>query len=772
MTATRLQGRYRLDKLLGAGAFASVHQAHDEQLDDVVAVKILGHNHAVNPDIRQRFVVEGQTLRRLSSPHLVGVHDLAEAEDGRPFLVLELCDRGTLRQRAEQARQGGWTPGDADAVTVALALAAAIATLDDAGVVHRDLTPANVLITTRAPHSDATIPASTLMLPGERLVVADLGFCKDLAVGSGISATGGTQGFQPPEQHRVGATVDVRSDLWAAAAVIAWVLTAATHTDPAAAAAAITDAGISRALAHAITRPLAPDPDDRPADAAAWIGGIVAACPQVSISPASLAVAHVPRPRRRRTRTVAAAAAAGLAAVIAAAAIALPDRSNAGNGNGALGAFEAPIEPDGPQVDIAGVAFAAAAVAPLLADAEQQWRGALAEGDLTVHRDARCYLSRSDSAAYNPWLRCGPVQRPGVQGNWDTLRFTPVAADMEFDAYLDIDDVDPRYTQLVDGEALERADGAVPPDPIVLDPPALQPDVQEWVAVPAGVDLDSPDNGSLYALDVSVHIEGVAVAERFGEGGDALIAADGQRLVLIDGRVEAGVAGAARYRDNGDFIDFTIPSPTQLVIGDDTAIPRDLTDWWPQGQVLLLSVPADVDEVALEVTEFDRTQRLDLLTGELDTPPIAGLQAAEAPVVNLGVDYQHTATAESPDDAWDVTARFAIADAGRYAYDRDLGWAPDGHTWLYVRLAGYDLDNRQIADDYGLDRLHLNTSLRIDGQTLQPADDGPPRNPVFAIPTATADITFVADPFYTASNTFQGPDARAEFPQVTVDFQI
>lgn len=257
-------GRYRVDALLGSGAFATVHLAHDEQLDDPVAVKILAHNHAVNPDIRSRFILEGQTLRRLSSPHLVSVHDLSTTEDGRPFLVLEWCDRGTLRDRAEQARTSGWTPTEADAVTIATALADAIGTLADAAVVHRDLTPANVLLTSRGKPLPAGDPSSTLIAADERLVVTDLGFCKDLAASSGISAAGGTAGFQPPEQSLIGGVVDLRSDLWAASAMLTWVLCGTTATTPADAVAGITAAGLSQPVAAAISNGLHHDPSRRP----------------------------------------------------------------------------------------------------------------------------------------------------------------------------------------------------------------------------------------------------------------------------------------------------------------------------------------------------------------------------------------------------------------------------------------------------------------------------------------------------------------------------
>lgn len=275
---TRLLGRYRIDDLLGSGAFATVHLGLDEQFDDPVAIKMLAKNHAVNPDMRGRFMAEGRVLRRISSPAVITVHDLAETDDDLPFMVLELCDRGTLRHRVGQARHQGWTATDGDVVTVAQTLAGAIGALADANVVHRDLTPANVLVTTRGPRPRRT-HQSTLIGAEERLVVSDLGFCKDLAASSGISATGGTQGFQPPEQRVLGGPVDVRSDLWAASAVLCWMITGATPTSPANAAKAMTAAGIGAALADAIANALHDDPSRRPPTAPSWLDGIISAAP-------------------------------------------------------------------------------------------------------------------------------------------------------------------------------------------------------------------------------------------------------------------------------------------------------------------------------------------------------------------------------------------------------------------------------------------------------------------------------------------------------------
>ena len=313
---TRLLGRYRLDGVLGSGAFATVHRGFDEQFDDPVAVKILAENHAADPDMRDRFVAEGQVLRRIGSPHVVRAHDLAEGEDGRPFLVLELCDRGTVRERVDELWQAGWSAGAADVTAVARPLAAAIGAMSTAEVGHRDLTPSNLLLTTAPPAVPVDL-ASLVVGPGERLAVTDLGFCKDLARSTGITAAGGTDGFQPPEQRRVGGLVDVRSDLWAASALLTWLISGEAPEGQDRARQDLLARGVPADVVWAITAGLAEDPDSRPPDPDAWLAPIVGACRTWS-GPSVAPIPVLPRRNRRRGLALGAAVAAvlGLFAVL------------------------------------------------------------------------------------------------------------------------------------------------------------------------------------------------------------------------------------------------------------------------------------------------------------------------------------------------------------------------------------------------------------------------------------------------------------------------
>jgi serine/threonine protein kinase len=256
-----------------------VHRAVDERLDDTVVVKVLAENHSLNPEIRERFIAEGRALRRVASPHVVSVFDIGESDRQQPYLVLEHADRGTLAERVRELRAGGWTASRADVLAVARGLAAAVEAVHAARLVHRDLSPGNVLLRTgpeapadgaapRAPgHGSATavvrpdVTRPAVVRPDERLVVADLGMCKDLARSSGLTVAGGTDGFRPPEQNGPG-TVDTRADLWAMSALVRW----------------LAEGGdLPRGLARALRRSLADAPSRRHPDVAAWLADVEAA---------------------------------------------------------------------------------------------------------------------------------------------------------------------------------------------------------------------------------------------------------------------------------------------------------------------------------------------------------------------------------------------------------------------------------------------------------------------------------------------------------------
>lgn len=216
-------GKFTIVGPIGSGGFASVYLAEHEALDSMVALKILADNFAMNPDIRDRFVREARLLRRIADPHVLNVLDLDETPGGQPFMVLEYCGRGDLGGRVRDLAQRGVGAGSQDIVGLIDALASALSSLHTSQVVHRDIKPSNVLIRTTPDTPDAS--GTRLVEAGERLVVADLGFAKDLGVASDLTAAGGTNGFAAPEQMSGSAMVDHRADLYSATALVVWVIT-------------------------------------------------------------------------------------------------------------------------------------------------------------------------------------------------------------------------------------------------------------------------------------------------------------------------------------------------------------------------------------------------------------------------------------------------------------------------------------------------------------------------------------------------------------------
>lgn len=265
--------RYEVGPVIGTGAFSTVYRGHDRRLDLDVALKVLADNHTFDPDIRERFLNEARLLGRIRSPHVVRVVDLGETDRRQPFLVMELADRGTLADRVAHARERRWQPGPSELAAVTAMVAGALTAMHEQRIVHRDLTPRNVLI---ASAPGGGLPPS-LFGPDERLVLADLGLSKDLAAASGLTAGVGTGGFTPPEQ-RDGGEVDIRADVWAASALVAWLATGVPGGDPTwrPRLAGAEQPGAA-ALLTALDRGLAADPKARHVDAARWRDEVLAA---------------------------------------------------------------------------------------------------------------------------------------------------------------------------------------------------------------------------------------------------------------------------------------------------------------------------------------------------------------------------------------------------------------------------------------------------------------------------------------------------------------
>ncbi len=236
---------------IGAGGFATVWLAHDEQLDSDVAIKVLADNWAADHHVRQRFIDEGRFLRKVESPHVVSVYDAGELDDGRPYLVMTYADQGTLADRLEIAPQS-----PVAALGVVRQVGDGLHALHVRGILHRDVKPANVLFRTG---SDGEV----------RAMVADLGLGKTLDMSSRLTMIAGTPSYVAPEQAR-GEGLDARADLYSLASLTYLLLTGRapySHATIAAAAEPGPPAPMGEVVPAdvdaVVRRALAPQRDDR-----------------------------------------------------------------------------------------------------------------------------------------------------------------------------------------------------------------------------------------------------------------------------------------------------------------------------------------------------------------------------------------------------------------------------------------------------------------------------------------------------------------------------
>ncbi len=190
-------GRYELVSEIGHGGMGRVYEARDPS-GEAVAVKVLQGL----PDLEavERFLREARAMAAVDHANVVRVLE-SGAEQGRPYLVLELLRGGTLAARLERGGPLGWRA----AAQIGAQIARGLAAIHAAGFVHRDLKPANVLF-------DAA----------GRAKVADLGLVRTMADGTALTETGafvGTVQYVSPEQAN-GSPVDGRSDLYALGCVL------------------------------------------------------------------------------------------------------------------------------------------------------------------------------------------------------------------------------------------------------------------------------------------------------------------------------------------------------------------------------------------------------------------------------------------------------------------------------------------------------------------------------------------------------------------------
>jgi serine/threonine-protein kinase len=329
-----LAGRYRLGDVIGGGGMGVVYRATDLRLGRPVAVKLLSGVDGDQSSIA-RFAREARAAARVRHPGVVMVYD-AGTENGTPFIVMQHVAGRSL----ELILRNEGPLDEQRAVGIVRQVASALAAAHRAGIVHRDVKPANVMV---ADDGSAT--------------VLDFGVARveTAATLTHTNSVLGTPAYMAPEQA-LGEPADARSDIYALGCVLYAALAGRPPFEAAAPASilhqqvyenpdppSLARSGVSPALDALVMHMLAKSPDGRPQSAALvarWLEAEIGAAPAersrpVAAAPATLAersrpVALVPatlangpppmRPRRRRRRP---AAGAALAVVVAGAVVAV-----------------------------------------------------------------------------------------------------------------------------------------------------------------------------------------------------------------------------------------------------------------------------------------------------------------------------------------------------------------------------------------------------------------------------------------------------------------
>jgi serine/threonine protein kinase len=200
LTGALASGRYRIERTLGQGGMAVVYLAHDEELQRRVAVKVLADHLAGDDNFRARFLRESKLASRLSHPNVVQVYDAGET-DGSPYIIMEYVPGETVAQRGMLSH--------AEAVPLALQACAGLQHAHKAGLVHRDVKPANLLVR-----------------EDDVLKIADFGIARaaELTRLTQHGTVLGTAAYLSPEQA-AGEEVTAATDLYSLGAVVYELLT-------------------------------------------------------------------------------------------------------------------------------------------------------------------------------------------------------------------------------------------------------------------------------------------------------------------------------------------------------------------------------------------------------------------------------------------------------------------------------------------------------------------------------------------------------------------
>lgn len=203
LLGSTVDGRYRVDRVLGEGGTGTVYEVVHKSLGRAFAMKVLRRDVAGDASLATRFIQEARATASLKHPHIVSITDFGHLPDKTPYFVMERLTGDTL---AHVCKVGGRLPV-ARTVRVVLQVASALGAAHEAGIVHRDLKPENLFLLGRE--------EGVVDMPDDVRVV-DFGAAK-IAGATRITKTGivfGTPHYMSPEQAS-GQPVDHRADIYA-----------------------------------------------------------------------------------------------------------------------------------------------------------------------------------------------------------------------------------------------------------------------------------------------------------------------------------------------------------------------------------------------------------------------------------------------------------------------------------------------------------------------------------------------------------------------------
>ena len=207
-----LGGRYKIIRLMGAGGMGAVYEAVQEDLNRRVAVKVLHSHLALDPDLVERFKREAQAAAALGHPNIVHVTDFQVNAGEPPFLVMEYLTGKSFRELMKEEKR----IAPKRAAFIASQVLSALAAAHDAKIVHRDIKPDNIFLSSTSAMNDL-------------VKVLDFGIAKllrdtDEGPLTTVGTVLGTLSYMAPEQAR-GDVVDGRADLYAVGACMYYAIT-------------------------------------------------------------------------------------------------------------------------------------------------------------------------------------------------------------------------------------------------------------------------------------------------------------------------------------------------------------------------------------------------------------------------------------------------------------------------------------------------------------------------------------------------------------------